>query len=86
MPQDKATAKLESNGGMSFEPLRPQQGQVQDLTVPHALDQVLPNPDPKVQQPTISPTDTIDSLFADPGRVVEGQYKRAPKYSPLKKT
>jgi hypothetical protein len=86
MPQNKATAKLESNGTMTFEPLRPQQGQVQDLTVPHATDTVLPNPDPRVQQPTISPTEALDTLFADPGRVVEGQYKRAPKYSPIKKT
>lgn len=79
MPQDKTKANTvvnHPNGSthMEVEPLDPRQGQPIDATVPHALDQVLPDVRPGVQQPSISPIGPMDSLHAAPGTVRPGQY------------
>jgi hypothetical protein len=87
MPQNKPTAKLESNGTMTFEPLKPgAQGPV-DMSKPEPHAEVLVPPLRKDEKarPQIVPVDPLDRLFADPGIVRPGQYQR-PSYTDLKKT
>ena len=61
---------------MEIEPLDPRQGPVKDLVDPTFTDKTLPDTNPNVQQPRISP------LLHDPAlrpelipRVAPGQYK-----------
>lgn len=85
--EQKAKYNPENGGShLEVEPLDPRQGQPVDMAVPHAMDQVLPDTNPNVQQPSISPVEGPSTLRADPGKVAPGQYKRAPKYTDLKVT
>lgn len=61
---------------MDIDPIDPRQGQPIDATIPHALDQTLPDIRPGIAQPTISPAPTADTLKPTLiPRVAPGQYK-----------
>jgi hypothetical protein len=85
---NQPTAKLESNGGMYFEPIKPNAQAPVDTTVPPTFtDKELPPPDSeRFPKGSISavPLPTEPPLMKFP--VVEpNEYKR-PLFSPLKKT
>ena len=66
-----------NHGGtsMTVEPLDPRQGQPLDLTIPHAMDTVLPDTRPGVQQPNISPAPPASTLRPELiPKVAPGQY------------
>lgn len=78
MPQNKPANYNPEHGGsfMDIQPMDPRQGQPVDATVPHATDTTLPNPNPSVQQPMISPL-AIPDQSARPTlpTVAPGEYK-----------
>lgn len=59
-PHPNTVTNPNGSSHLEIEPLDPRQGQPVDATIPHAYDQVLPNPNPGVQQPRISPLDLPD--------------------------
>ena len=85
---NKPTAKLESNGGMFFEPIRPSAQAPVDATVPPTFtDKALPSPDQeRFPLPGIAPGQlpTEPPLMKFP--VVEPDEYNRPLFSDLKKT
>ena len=76
----------ESGGShMDIEPLDPRQGQPVDATVSHAMDTTLPDVNPQIVQPKISPAEAPGILHADPGTVAPGAFKR-PGFTGVTKT
>ena len=64
---------------MEISPVDPRQGQPVDATVPHATDTVLPDLRPGVQQPTISPAGSPDSMHVILPKVSPGEFPTGSK-------
>lgn len=76
-PAPKPVYNTQSGGTtMDIQPLDPRQGQPLDMTVPHATDTTLPDVNPQIVQPKISPAEPPGTLHADPGTVAPGAFKR----------
>ena len=74
-PKPQGNVEPHGSTWMDIEPVDPRQGQPLDLTIPHAMDTVLPDTRPGVQQPNIGPAPPASTLKPELiPRVAPGQY------------